>query len=118
MGNIIIVAIIVIMLGFGVRSSIKHFKRQGGCCGGSTYKPRKKKLSNVLYKKLFYVSGMHCENCKNRVLEAINDIEEAAASVNLKKGTVTVSYAKDIDDETVKAKIEHAGYSVTKIEKL
>lgn len=109
-------AIIVVAAGVGVRSTMKHFKGQGGCCGGGTYKPRKKKLSNMLYKKAFYVDGMHCEHCKNRVQEAVNDIVGVAGIVDLKKGKVIVSYAEDVDDEMIKEKIERAGYSVTKIE--
>ena len=116
MTDFIIIAIIVVAAGFGVCSTMKHFKGQGGCCGGSTYKPRKKKLSNTLYKKVFYVEGMHCEHCRNRVQETVNDITGVAGIVDLKKGKVTVSYAVAVEDEVIKAKIEGAGYSVTKIE--
>ena len=116
MTDIIVIVIIAIAAGFGVHSTMKHFKGQSGCCGGSTYKPKKKKLTNVLYKKIFYVDGMHCENCQNRVQEAVNDIAGIAGIVNLKKGIVTVSYAESVEDETIKAKIERAGYTVTKIE--
>ena len=116
MTDFIIVLFIVVVAGMGVRSTMKHFKGQGGCCGGSTYKPKKKKLTKVLYKKVFYVDGMHCEHCKNRVQETVNDIAGIAGSVNLKKGTVTVSYEEMVDDEVIKTKIERAGYSVTKIE--
>lgn len=116
MTDFIIIAIIIVAAGLGIHSAMKHFKGQGGCCGGSTYKPKKKKLANVLYKKVFYVEGMHCEHCKNRVQEAVNDIMGVFGIVDLKKGKVTVSYAETVDDEVIKAKIERAGYAVTKIE--
>ena len=116
MTDFIIVLFIVVVAGMGVRSTMKHFKGQSGCCGGSTYKPKKKKLRKVLYKKVFYVDGMHCEHCKNRMQETVNDIAGIAGIVNLKKGTVTVSYEEMVDDEVIKTKIERAGYSVTKIE--
>lgn len=115
MTDYIVIAIIVVFVAFGIRSTMKHFKGQGGCCGGSSYKPKKKKLSHIRCKKIFYVEGMHCENCKNRVEQVVNDIDGAAGKVDLKKGKLVVSYAEDIDDEVIISRIERAGYSVAKI---
>lgn len=56
---------------------------------------------------------MHCEHCKRRVEEAVNDIKGVAGRVDLKKGDLTVSYAEDAPDEIIKAKIEKKGYTVT-----
>ncbi len=33
MGNIIVIVVIVVIAFFAVRSSMKHFKGEGGCCG-------------------------------------------------------------------------------------
>ena len=55
---------------------------------------------------------MHCEHCKARVEEVVNDIQGVSGSVNLKKGILTVSYAEDVDDELIKSKIERVGYKV------
>ena len=115
MENYIIIAIIAVAAGLGIYSAVKHFKGQGGCCGGGSYKPKKKKLKNVLYRKTFKVEGMHCDHCKNRVEEVIGDMKGLAGTVNLKKGELTVSYAEDVADELIKARIERAGYTVTKI---
>lgn len=108
----IIIAILVVALFFGIRATVKHFARKGGCCGSADYKPKKKKLSKVLYQKNFNVEGMHCEHCKARVEEVVNDIQGVSGSVNLKKGILTVSYAEDVDDELIKSKIERVGYKV------
>ena len=115
MENYIIIAVIAVAIGFGIYSAVKHFKGQGGCCGGGSYKPKKKKLKNVLYQKTFKVEGMHCDHCKNRVEEVIGDMKGLAGKVNLKKGELTVSYAEHVADEQIKARIERAGYTVTKI---
>ena len=56
---------------------------------------------------------MHCEHCKRRVEEAVNNIKGVAGRVDLKKEELTVSYAQDADDEIIKAKIGRAGYTVT-----
>lgn len=108
----IIIAILVVALFFGIRATVKHFARKGGCCGSADYKPKKKKLSKVLYQKNFKVEGMHCEHCKARVEEVVNDIQGVSGSVNLKKRILTVSYAEDVDDELIKSKIERVGYKV------
>ena len=113
MTDIIIIAIVIVIAAIGIRSTIKHFRGQGGCCGGGDYKPRKKKLKNILYTKTFTVDGMHCDHCKNRVEEVVNDMAGIAGKVDLKKGELTVSYAEPIDDERIVARIEKAGYIVT-----
>ena len=115
MGNYILIAIIAILVGSGIFSAIKHFKGDGGCCGGGSYKPKKKRLSCVKYKKTFKVDGMHCEHCKRRVEEAVNDIKGVAGRVNLRRGELTVSYAEDVEDEFIRAKIEKAGYNLKDI---
>lgn len=116
MENVIIIGIVVVLILIGIRSGIKHFKGEGGCCGGgSTVKPKKKKLKNVVAQKTVIIEGMTCENCKNRVERCINDIDGAAAKVNLKKKQAIVSFEKDIDVEQIRAAIEKAGYKVIEI---
>ena len=114
MEDYIIIGILAVIVVLAALSSIKHFKGEGGCCGGGSYKPKKKKLKGVKYQKTFKIGGMHCEHCKTRVEEIVNDINGVAGKVDLKKGELTVSYAEDIDDEIIKAKIEKIGYSISK----
>lgn len=113
MENYIIVAALIVAAVAGVCSVVRHFKGQGGCCGGGSYKPKKKKISKIRYQKSFQIEGMHCDHCKYRVEETINDIDGIAGTVNLKKGELTVSYAEDVSDELIKTKIERVGYTVT-----
>lgn len=115
MENYIIIAILAVVVGLGAYSTVKHFKGQGGCCGGGDYKPKKKRLKNVRYQKTFQVEGMHCEHCKNRVEEIIGDMKGLAGTVNLKKGELTVFYAEDVSDDVIRSRIERAGYTVTEI---
>lgn len=112
MENVILIGIVAVLTAIGIVSSVKHFKGQSGCCGGGDYKPKRKKLTTVLYQKSFKVEGMHCEHCKNRVEEVVNDIKGVAGKVDLKKGELTVSYAEAVDDAVIKARIERAGYTV------
>ena len=108
----IIIAILVVVLFIGLRSTVKHFTKKGGCCSSSDYKPKKKKLSKVQYRKTFVVEGMHCEHCKRRVEEAVNNIRGVAGVVNLKKRELTISYEMGISDEEIIAAVIKAGYQI------
>lgn len=114
MSTAIIIAILIIVLFIAVRSTVRHFAGRGsGCCGSGDYKARKKRLAHVAAKRTFRVEGMMCQNCVNRVMEGINSIPGASAGVNLRKGSVTVSMEKEMDDALFIAAIEKAGYEVT-----
>lgn len=115
MSNYIIAGILIVVLFFCIRSSIKHFRGEGGCCGGGTYKARKKKLKTVIGQKTVSVEGMSCQHCVNRVMEAINSLDGASALVKLKKGLVIVSMDHPISNEIIQNAIEKAGYTVTNI---
>lgn len=113
MENYIIIGIIIIAAAIAIVYTVRHFQGKGGCCGGGDYKPKKKKLPKVLYQKTFKIQGLHCDHCKNRVEEVVNDIRGVAGKVNLKKQELTVSYAEDVPDELIKSRIEKAGYTVS-----
>lgn len=117
MEDIIIVSIIAVMILIGIRSGIKHFKGEGGCCcGGSTpVKKQRKKLQKVIAQKTVIIEGMTCEHCKNRVEKCINDIDGAAAKVNLQKKEAVVSLEKEVSPEQLQEAIEKAGYKVIEI---
>lgn len=116
MENAIILGILLVVLVGAIVTLIKRAGRRG-CCGSSgDYKPRKKKLKNVIAAKVFVVDGMHCEKCAGRVTEAVNDIPGVAGAVNLKKGIVTVSYEREVPDGQIRAAIERVGYAVKEIQ--
>lgn len=116
MENIIIIGIIVILVILGIRSGMKHFKGEGGCCGGSApMKRQKKKLQNVVAKKTVIIEGMSCDHCRNWVEKSINEIDGAAAKVNLGKKEAVVSLEKEVSDEQIRAAVEKAGYKVVGI---
>lgn len=117
MQNLIIIAIIAVLVIIGLRSTKKHFKGEGGCCGGGS-KPvpqQNKKLDHVIAQKTVIVEGMTCEHCKSWVEKSINDIDGAAAKVNLKKKEAIVSLEKEISDDEIRTAIEKAGYRVVEI---
>lgn len=112
MEDIIIALIVAAVLVIAIRSTVAHFRGQSSCCGGSTYKAHPRKLSSIAAKKAFYVEGMNCQNCVNRVTEAIQNIDGVSADVNLRGGRVIVSCEKDMDFSVIPPIIEALGYSV------
>ena len=115
MENMIIIGILLVIAIAAIGTLVKRSGRKGCCGSSSDYKPRKKKLKNVIATKTFVVDGMHCEKCANRVTEVVNDIPGASGVVNLKNGTVTVSYEQEVPDDQIIAKIERVGYTVKEI---
>ena len=118
-GTIIVIVILAIIVFFAVKSSIKHTKGEGSCCGGgSDDKPERKKLKGkILGEKIIYIEGMHCEHCKNTVESSINEIEGAKSKVNLKKNTAVVSFDREISDDELRSAVERKDFKVIKIER-
>lgn len=117
MGTFVITLVLAVMIFLAVRSSIRHFKGEGGCCGGAEKRPKKKRLKgNIVAQKVISIEGMHCDHCKYRVEEALNALEGVSAKVSLKKHCAVVSMNQYIADEVLKAAVEKAGYSVDNIE--
>lgn len=117
MGNIVIILVLLVIIVLAVRSSMSHMKGEGGCCGGSSDKPEKKKLKGTkIAEKIIYIDGMHCQNCKNSVEKQINQIDGAVARVNLRKNIAVVSMDRIINDEDLRQAVERVDFKVTKIE--
>ena len=117
MENIVITIVLVVLLLVGMHATKKHFKRQGGCCGGSG-KPApipEKKLENIIGQKIVVVEGMTCDHCKNWVEKSINSIEGASGKVDLKKKEAIVSMNRAVSDEEIRAAVQKAGYKVIEI---
>ena len=103
MANVIVVAVVIVLLGFALKGTLKHLKGESPCCGGGdTIIIEDKKLDGpVIGKKTVNISGMHCDHCVRAVTEAINKIDGASAKVNLKKKEAVVSYEKVVEDAAI-----------------
>lgn len=117
MVDIIILSLVLALIVLAIRSSVKHFKGEGSCCGGgSGSRKGKKRLDGpVIGTRNIRIDGMHCEHCAATVEEAVNNIDGAICKVDLKKNMAKVSYDRSIDDITIRSAIEGAGYKVDSI---
>ena len=68
-------------------------------------------------KKVLKVDGMHCGGCEGRVkrvLEALPQVDEVAASHV--EGTAVVTLNADVADDVLKSKVEGLGFTVLGVE--
>ena len=119
MGNIIVGLILGLILFFALRGSIRHFRGEGGCCGGSVPKVKQKKLKLMgkeIARKRILIEGMHCVNCKNQIENSLNQIEGIVAEVDLKRNIAVVSMERSVEEEKLKLAVEIVGFKVVGIE--
>ena len=116
--TLIVLVVVIAIAAFALRSSVSHFKGEGGCCGagGGTLPDTKELEGAKIGEKRVHIEGMHCENCKNRVERAINRIDGAVAKVDLKKKVALVSFDREISEEDIRKAVEEQDYKVVGIE--
>ena len=121
MENVIIILILVVLLSFAVKNSIKHFKGEGRLLRRrfrirQNKKPKKKKLDGpVIGKRTIEISGMHCRNCVNSVTRALNSIDGVAAKVSLRDSRADVLLDRMVDENDLRHAVEGAGFKVISI---
>ena len=116
MGNVIMIAILLVMVVLAVNSGRKHFKGSGGCCGGGgEERPHKKLEEPAIGQRVLSVEGMHCESCQARIEKAIDRLDGVVCKTNLHKKTATVTFSQPVSDDTLKEIVEKLGYRVTEI---
>lgn len=116
MGNVIILAILLVMVVLAVNSGRKHFKGSGGCCGGGgEERPHKKLEEPAVGQRVLSVEGMHCESCQARIEKAIDRLDGVVCKTNLHKKTAMVTFSQPVSDDTLKEIVEKLGYRVTEI---
>ncbi len=121
MSTVIVIAVLALIVFFAAKSSMKHLKGEGDCCGGGggeifAEEPEKKLDGPVVATKTVHIEGMHCEKCKARVERAINRLEGASAKVDLKKNVAVVSMDRPVPDELIRNAVTMQDYKVISIE--
>lgn len=67
-------------------------------------------------KKLF-IEGMSCKHCVAHVEEALKELDGVqSVRVNLEGKTASIELTHEVDEEKLKAAIDEAGYTLTKVE--
>ena len=116
MADVVIILVLAAVAVYAVSAARRHFKGEGGCCGGAGTEREKKKLdAPKIGEKTVLIDGMHCENCRNRVEHAVNKLDGAVCRVNLRKKTARISYSVPISEDKIREVIEAQGYEVRRI---
>ena len=117
MGTYMICGILIIVIVAALLGSRKHFKGEGGCCGGGgDVKIKPKHLDTIVATKKLHIEGMSCVNCQNRIENALNGMAQVNAKASFKKGEVIVKLGADIPEDELREAVEKLGYKVTSIE--
>ena len=119
MGTYIVIAVLIIVVILAVRSSMKHMRGEGGCCGGdSVPRVKKQKIKKSIAVKKIVIEGMTCDNCRKQVENSLNSLNQVNAKVSLKDKTATVNLGENTEDEVLMEVIEKAGYKVVSVENI
>ena len=110
--------IVLACLGVAAKHIYKLFKGETSCCGTEAPRVPEKKLSGpIVGEQVVKISGMTCGNCKNRVEMLLDDIDGAAAQVNLHRNQAAVKMTRDVSDDEIKTALAGSGYEVVSIAK-
>ncbi len=101
MVDAIIIVLVIILLFFALKGSLKHFK--GEVVLRWRFREFRKAKTKFLDgpgigKKTLTIEGMHCEHCVNAATNALNEIDGVVAKVTLKSNSAEVSYDREINE--------------------
>ena len=122
MGNIFVIAVLLV-IGILAVKSVVHRIRHGSACCGERDAPEKKiqpsdsNKSHYPYKYILAVDGMHCSNCTRHVENALNSIDGLWATASLEKKSVTVLSKIELEAADLETEIREAGYTVLAVTK-
>ena len=102
MGTAVILAILIVIIFIGIRSTVK--RAATGCCGGGGEKIRRIKPSDpdrsyYPYEVDLTVDGMMCEGCETKVSNALNLLNGVYAKADHSAGVVNVLLKQKLDEK-------------------
>ena len=117
MGNAVIIAILVLIIGLAVYSTIRRIRYGSSCCGERDPAEKKIKVAdtnihNYPYTYTLHVDGMHCANCARRVENALNRIEGRWATADIGRKEVLLRSKREETEKEIGSAIDSAGYTM------
>ena len=113
--NVIIILIMAVGIVFGVRSILRSAAGKSCCSGGDSIVkigPSDDDRSHYPYRAEATVEGMTCENCAQRVTNALNSLDDVWATVNLKKNSVSILLKQNDVEEALIEAVSKTGYTM------
>lgn len=117
MGNTIIIAALVLIIGIAVYSTVRRVRYGSSCCGEHDPKEKKVKVSdknknNYPYTYVLTVDGMHCANCARRVENALNAGNGRWAIADVSKKEVILHTKQEESESELGEIVAKAGYTL------
>ena len=109
--------VLAICLALAVRAGIRHFKGEGGCCGGCSAPPPDggKAIGPAVARRELALGGLHCMKCVARVKAALEALPGVAADVTLDPQRAIVRMDREVPDEALRKAVEAQGFQVLSI---
>ncbi|MFZ3570440.1 heavy-metal-associated domain-containing protein [Streptomyces sp. BH097] len=85
----------------------------GSCCGGACHSEGAEQATEGAFTTVYEVKGMTCGHCEGAVsgeiseLEGVTSVQASAAT-----GKVTVVSTTPLDEESIRAAVDEAGYEL------
>ena len=117
-GVAIVVLVFAIVLALAVRAALRHFKGEGGCCGGGAGAPppvADKAIGPAVARRELALGGLHCMKCVARVKAALEALPGVAADVTLDPQRAVVRMDREVPDEALRKAVEDQGFQVLSI---
>ena len=117
-GVAIVVLVFAIVLALAVRAALRHFKGEGGCCGGGAGAPppvADKAIGPAVARRELALGGLHCMKCVARVKAALEALPGVAADVTLDPQRAIVRMDREVPDEALRKAVEDQGFQVLSI---
>ena len=117
-GVAIVVLVFAIVFALSVRAALRHFKGEGGCCGGGAGAPppvADKAIGSAVATCELALDGLRCMNCVAHAKKALEAIPGVAADVTLDPQRALVRMDRDVPESALRAAIEGEGYRVVSV---
>ena len=117
-GVAIVVLVFAIVFALAVRAALRHFKGEGGCCGGGAGAPppvADKAIGPAVARRELALGGLHCMKCVARVKAALEALPGVAADVTLDPQRAVVRMDREVPDEALRKAVEDQGFQVLSI---
>lgn len=120
MGSILIIAVLIVIIFFAIKSVIHRIRHGSACCGERNAPQKKVKVkdknkSHYPFQYILTVDEMHCSNCTRHVENALNSLEEIWATADLQNKEVVVLSKKIRENSELEKIVAQAEYTVLKI---
>ena len=117
-GVAIVVLVFAIVFALSVRTALRHFKGEGGCCGGGAGAPppvADKAIGTAVARRELALGGLHCMKCVARVKAALEALPGVAADVTLDPQRAVVRMDREVPDEALRKAVEDQGFQVVSV---